>query len=373
MCLPPRGRIGAAALVWLAGLAGSGSAEDPPRRSPYVALVHRYAAGEREVAVQELGSLPPEALRADLARFKRLKRIAARCPTCEPAKERARFPFRAAVMLHTDRAWLGRTQASPSVESPHAGHALQMLDLSPDSEEGRSFARRWFLAMALRAQADAFWPEALRWAREGLRRFPEDAELLLAAGTLEETLASIHLTPPPPIPPLDGTLARVRLLNLAPMRTRLHEAEEALTLALAADPSLDEARLRLGRVSWRLGKLEAAAAALDSVLAREGDARTRYLALLFRGRVHEDARQLDDAVRSYAAAAALDPTCQTANLALSHALHRKGQGRASRDALEAAVERGGRRSAADAFWSYPWGQSSRARALLETLREEARS
>ena len=60
-------------------------------------------------------------------------------------------------------------------------------------------------------------------------------------------------------------------------------------------------------------------------------------------------------------------------LLLSHVLHRKGQERASREALDAAVDRGGRRSGADAFWSYPWGQSSGAGALLEALRAEARS
>ena len=281
-----------------------------------------------------------------------------------------RFPLRAALMLHSDCAWRGRSPVSPIPESPHADFARQVAVLLRDRPDDSAFARRWYLAMTLKAQAGDFWGDARRWVRDGLSSFPRDPELLLAEGSLEETLVTAQIVPPPADDGALGDGETRRGPDLAEPKRQLGEVEKMLAAALAADPDLEEARLRLGRVWWRLEKTEAAATALDGVLTQSQDPRLLYLANLFRGRIDLDAGRLGPAVSCYRAAVALVPDGQAARVALSHALHREGDGRASRRAMEDALEVP--RTQPDPFWRYPWGQADRAEDLLETLRTESR-
>ena len=86
----------------------------------------------------------------------------------------------------------------------------------------------------------------------------------------------------------------------------LEKAYQALRSAVAADSSLHEARLRLGRVAWRLGEAVEARSALNDVLSRETGGSTAFLAHLFLGQLEEDSGKPAEAVRSYESALALD-------------------------------------------------------------------
>lgn len=345
--------LGLVLLLW----PGHGSAQEPASWRRYSALVERYAGGDRAGAVEALGRWSVSKLRIEVTRLGDWQRAL------------PRFPLRAALMLHSDSAWHGRSPAAPVPESPHADFARQIAALLRARPDDSAFARRWYLAMTLKAQAGDFWGDARRWVREGLSSFPNDAELLLAAGSLEETLVTAQIVPLPAGEAAPAEETRPGHDPAEPKR-QLGEVEKMFTAALAADPDLEEARLRLGRVWWRLSKAEAAAAALDGVLERSQDPRLLYLAHLFRGRIDLDAGRLGAAVSSYRAAVALDPDGQAARVALSHALHREGDARASRRAVEDALE--ARRTQPDPFWRYPWGQADRAEELLEALRAESR-
>jgi tetratricopeptide (TPR) repeat protein len=158
------------------------------------------------------------------------------------------------------------------------------------------------------------------------------------------------------------------------MRDALGHAERRLRRALAADPHLDEARLRLGDVLLVLGRPKEAAAEIEAVLAKSADPDLLCPAHLFLGGMHEQAGRLADAIKSYRDALDLDPTGQTPNLALSAALDASGDAAGARDALERALaEAGDAHELAHPWWVFQLGQSKRLDALLEALREESAS
>jgi len=331
--MKPAEGLAAAALL---GLATAAAAEGP---SPsFLDAVERYRRGE---TVREAWSA--DRLRRSVADLKRLQDQS--------------FPFEAAAMLFTDRDVQERTtdpgqeevapQSAPLLEA-----ARQVLELIQDPERRRSFERPWLLAVALHLQQHGQWPLAMHHLELGLARYPEDPRFLLARGSLLEAQGARDLQVASPAG-----------------RDQLQQAEGCYRRALAADPELLEARLRLGHVLHRLGRPERAVPELASVIAApEAKPRIRYLAWLFLGAVREAEGRPGDAVPAYAAAIGLLPHSQAAYVALSHALHRVGERAGSREALEKATARAGRRLDQDPWWGYPWGQSLEADERILALR-----
>ena len=152
-------------------------------------------------------------------------------------------------------------------------------------------------------------------------------------------------------------------------RDWLRQARTDLAEAVSSDPDLALARVRLGRVLWRLGQAEAARAALEAALPHAREAKDAYLAHLFLGRIHEDAKRLDQALAEYRQAVDVHPEAQSAAIALSHALQLTGETEESRQALARGL--GNRLSARDAHWDYLVSNARGARELLDLLHREA--
>src|SRR5436189_121049 len=94
----------------------------------------------------------------------------------------------AVVTAVTGLLTLAMPGASDQVPAEYQELVARYASVLAWHEETRSFARRFFLALANSCQWDACFLEAQRWAREGLKLFPRDAELLLSAGsTIEES------------------------------------------------------------------------------------------------------------------------------------------------------------------------------------------
>jgi len=114
-------------------------------------------------------------------------------------------------------------------------------------------------------------------------------------------------------------------------------AETTLRQALALDPTLTSARLRLGDVLALLGHA-GAAAELEAVAATSRDAGERVLANLFLARLNEQADRPTAAVERARAAAREAPGSQAARTALVHALLLSGEREAAaREAAEAVT------------------------------------
>ena len=100
----------------------------------------------------------------------------------------------------------------------------------------------------------------------------------------------------------------------------LGQAARGYEAVLAADATMVEAAIRLGRVQARQGRLEAAAARLRGLAGRirEGqirDARQAYLTALFLAEVEERLGRRAEAVAQYEAARRAWPAAQTPVLA----------------------------------------------------------
>jgi tetratricopeptide (TPR) repeat protein len=287
------------------------------------------------------------------------------------------IPLRAAVMLHLDLDEAERPE-SLGTEQPRrcpgrqAGIAARYASLLAWHEETKSFARRFFLALAHSCQWDACFLDAKRWAGEGLKLFPREAELLLAVGSAIEESATVwtggSTVENTAIPPHFREAAHAAAVERV---TRYRQARSFFEDAIAADDGLTLARVHVGRVQWRLGEREAGQAALEKAVERSADPQLSYLAHLFLGRVHEDSGRLDQAVEHYRLSLALDPSAQAAAVALSHALRRAGELEAAREVLRRALAHAGRREGRDAYRDYLVGDAIHFREQLAALRQES--
>jgi tetratricopeptide (TPR) repeat protein len=340
----------------------------------YEEVVRLYSGGKRDEAVSRVAQLRPSVLDQQIRGLQRVAKDAARCPSCPDPFDA--FPLKAAVMLHFDRDEADRPDA-PGTEqirlcpSDHARRAGQIASLLATRESGRDFARRFFLAMAQRAQWDFCLEAAAAWARDGLARFPKDPDLLLTLGAAIEERAT--------------ALAAYALVTgsgqtitgnapdelIAERRRRFEAARRVLTEAVAVSPDSPEARLHLGRVLWWLGEDEAALQALGVAAQERSPAYFVHLAHLFRGQIHERGGRFPDAMREFDEALAVVPDSQAAAFALSHVTLMAGdRGRALR-ILEGALGHAGTRADRDPYWDYLASNARGAKILVDDLRQEA--
>ena len=329
----------------------------------YIELVTAYAAGDRSGAVAGIGTLDEEAVRFGLASLRgRPLRLA-----------------RAALMLHTDRRHLerfvpGRNEVTSvqvqCAESAHVRYALQAAQILLLTPDGRDFARRFFHAVALQDRLDECFEEAIPWIDVGAQWFPTDPAILLTRGMIYESLAAREARQREPMPPLGSRAREAHLATLLQHSERFRQARLSLERAAAADPTLGEARLRLGRVLWHLGKGDEARAVLEALIERAPEATTLHVARMFLGRIHQDAGREEAALREYRAALALQRTSQPAAIALGEALQLAGEPQAARATVEAALALAGQRQLPQSIWEYEYGQSRLAPELLQGLRED---
>ncbi|HET7292491.1 MAG TPA: hypothetical protein VFM88_08705 [Vicinamibacteria bacterium] len=312
----------------------------------YLEAIERYRQGDRTVLRRPWSE---ERLRSELAGIKRLVRISADCAECDERSRVQAFPFEAAAMLLTardiaERDALSEGEQAASRPAPLLDVARQTIELIPDAERRRRFERPWFLAAGMHLYQRGQWPLAQEYMDLGLRLYPSDGELLLLRASILETLSAAAAESPSP-EDMNRFTARTwneQVAQQVQVRGRLlAQAEDYYRRALAADPSLDEGRARLGRVLAQRGKREQASAELKAVIAAPGaPMRARYLAQLFLGALRESEGKLREAQAAYEAAIVLEPRGQAGYVALSHARHRAGKWARSRS----------RRSARPSVW-----------------------
>jgi tetratricopeptide (TPR) repeat protein len=150
------------------------------------------------------------------------------------------------------------------------------------------------------------------------------------------------------------------------------QARRELERALAAEPGLHEAGLRLGRVLLRLQKHEEATARLEAALGQDPQPALRYLAHLFLGRIHEHAGRRRQAEGEYRKSLEIAPGSPIATVALAHLRETEGELATARELLERVVAPANDPAFVDPYWEYYaaiW--SLPASAVFDTLRGEA--
>jgi thioredoxin-like negative regulator of GroEL len=199
----------------------------------------------------------------------------------------------------------------------HTDLARALLDdVAPDPGRDET-VRLWHIATSAWGQRHRRYE---RHEERALELFPDDPQVLLLAGSLHETLASAAIQSMVRA----ADLPREATPDVGSTAAELERAEELLRRALAADPALTEARVRLGRVLHLRGDLPAAVDLLQEAVevlsprraSRDGD-RLLYYAEMFLGAATEALGHRDQARAAYARAAELYPRAPSPRLALS--------------------------------------------------------
>jgi tetratricopeptide (TPR) repeat protein len=361
--------------------------------SPYLQIVWRYRAGDTAGALVAAATLPTGGLRARVLRDlgPRVCETLGGTPDCDRLRQREPLLYRtrvapilraalpAAVLLHLHASTSLDVSDAPGRAEAHRDLARILIDrMAPveadlDAAGAASLSdirRRATLLFAWLLQSYLAVDTVGDYVRDALRAFPGDADLLLASGWVDETLARpMFLDQRYDRRSAQAAIAssgwrdRERLFRLA-------RAAERYRQALAARPSLAEARVRLGRVLFLQGRVDEARPLL-SRFGADADARARYLGALFAGGLEERAGETPAARRWYDAAVRAWPANQVARISLGRLLAHAGD-RAGAAALVATLPGESDKLDQDSDpWSwYHLGQAWRLERAFLALRED---
>jgi tetratricopeptide (TPR) repeat protein len=290
----------------------------------------------------------------------------------------------ALALLETDVAFLGRYDAPVRLAA-----VRRLLGSVNPAQLPPRFVERWYIAVAGRLQGQMKLMDTVVHVDEGVRRFPNDADILAVAGMFYELMASPSvklperddrrsptMTGPSAMP---GSAAKAVNFSadadfsgdgyqrlVASKKTGLTRAADFYQRALAADSNHAEAHLRLGRILFLSARPNDAIPEFR-LAAASRDPRVHYLVSMFEGAAQEAATQFDAAVASYEEAQRACPKCLSAGLALSHAQRRRGDPAAANQTLDTAIARDVQAPFADFWWNYPLGAFWQSDALMRDL------
>jgi hypothetical protein len=267
----------------------------------------------------------------------------------------------AAAMLHTEIVLRGQaTRAVPaSVHLDLAEELVRGMDrvrprtMLVDQQELIAFQQRWYVLVASHLlsstlpDAAQLWLERAAALPRGDRRLTgAQAWVDLTSGIAFEMAARL-LDPECRRPSCDGTNPQSQ------MPRRLTFAQDAYLRALERDPSLVEARLRLGRVRFLRSDRKQAELELRRALAEATTLRQRYLAHLFLGELAQVVKDYPRARSEYEAARELAPKHQAPYIAIGFVDQLSGAS-AGLEAVATAAARSGD-DERDPWWGYQNG------------------
>jgi tetratricopeptide (TPR) repeat protein len=151
----------------------------------------------------------------------------------------------------------------------------------------------------------------------------------------------------------------------------MDKAARWLADALQADPTSELAQLHLGRVQSLRGKHDEASALLQRLADTSSEPDIAYLAMMFLGAQHDRRGRRDAAEQLYRQAIARQFMAQSAYIALSEVLQRRGRGNESREVLTAML-RISAESRSEPWWWYLAEPVERVRHRADALRQSVR-
>ncbi len=247
----------------------------------------------------------------------------------------------------------------------HWDLARLMVGLMPPSDAANRFACDWFRAAIGLGQHAEFFDARL--VRAAVERCPDDAVLLYLAGAEREAMASSFFQAFRR--DLAGSAIRPEIDDT---RAELEAAERFYRRAVARDPALAEARVRLGRVLIEGGRMADAAAELRAALSARLEPVMEYLATLFLGSALEATAQLADARDAYLRAAMLTPGARLPHLALARVAFALGDTDGLAGGLDEALRPTEDGAPVDPWLGYRSVQARHADDWLEHVRRAAR-
>jgi tetratricopeptide (TPR) repeat protein len=300
-----------------------------------------------------------------------------------------------AAMLHTDAAILGPGPEVVSPPSPLAPRSMQdaerrvivksldgqvqyfeqqnlhwelamdVLDSLPAKPARDPFVGDWYRAVGAYFAQERRFADAMVHFDRARELVPDHAGVLYGEACLQETLGAPRIQNYVRVTTLPNGLF---IEGVSSPQTHYRRAESLLRKALAGDPDLVEASLRLGRVLTRQDRSEEALPHLRKAIASATSSATTYYAHLFMGDAAQALGRPDEARRHYEHAIAVFPESQAAPLALGFVLRSLGDRAAARSAIDPALNPLPRSADDDPWWQYYDGDAGQVGRLLEALR-----
>ncbi len=264
----------------------------------------------------------------------------------------------------------------PSWHWPFARDLLDRITPRPASDP---FVGRWYHAMIAYLFSGTRYGEASPLLRRAAEILPSDARIFFDRACLSETLGAPHIQAVLNDPRVQttgealdfrpGRASTPRTLRVAPIGERQtnSEAEALFRRALAADGSLVEARMRLGRLLLLRGRDAEAATMLAQAVATARDPAVVYLSHLFAARADERLDELDEAAAHADAALALFPGAQSALIAKSHVALQRADAAGALDPIALLARHDIRVPPRDPWSEYYLGAGRDSTALLSEL------
>jgi tetratricopeptide (TPR) repeat protein len=268
------------------------------------------------------------------------------------------------LILNQDGEVLGETAASWNW--PFARFLLDLVNDQGDKQSLSVFARpkvwvasdpfvgAWYHATTAYMLASGAYGDLTTHLQHAADVLPSDPLVLFDRGCYSELLGL----------PMHQVLVNVG--HIPPAERTNAEAERLFSRALAIDPSLLEARTRLGRLLDLRGRSEEAAVELKTVISSQPTGVVAFYTHLFAGRAAQALNKSEEASRHYHDALGLYPDAPSALLASSQLALLT----ADVPATLAPVTHLGQRSAlftADPWWAYHLGAGRDADDLLRAL------
>ncbi len=251
------------------------------------------------------------------------------------------------------------------LQNLHWEYAMDVLEALPAKPAPDPFIGQWYRAIGAHFAHGGQFADALRHFQRARRVAGQDAGVLYGEACLQETLGAppvqdyVRVTVLP-----NGLLIR----GIESPQSHFRRAESLLRQALAADPALIEASLRLGRVLTRLEKYDEALSHLRTAMTGSDDRATVYYAHLFAGDANHALGRLDEARRQYEQAIGIYPDSQAARLALGSVLRAIGDRPAALSAIDPMLRTPARGPDDDPWWEYYAGDGAKVGRLLAELR-----
>jgi tetratricopeptide (TPR) repeat protein len=283
------------------------------------------------------------------------------------------------------------------------GLAVDGVTPDPAISDGVPAARTCYRASSALLQQWVDCGALQRHLDEGVRLLPTDATLLLYRATLHQTLADArvqvwvkdaatssgrrlayptfsrprdnedHLPPPTPEPMGMSTDDRPAPIGIRSAVEELGLAERDLRRAVALEPALFEARIRLAHVLAAKGESQEAAALARTALDQPLPPFFEYYAAMMLGRAEEALGRRAEARAAFERAAARFPKAQSARVALSRlALVERRPAAEGVAALVALNTTDPQRDASDPWWWYFRTHDPDWKAQITALRTLAR-
>jgi tetratricopeptide (TPR) repeat protein len=357
-------------LILLAAIGGgpvTGASHD---LAAYLALAARYGSGQRLEALSDLRAWKLSEAETAVAAIRRREDHLRAVATAQ--EEIAFHAVEAAVLLQAEAGLLALEADSGVAAELHlrlstglfewsrvAADRLRRRASRPGGPPGALRIREriaphdYYAALAATSLALGFPAVAQPFARGAVRAAPLDAGVHLVSGCVSASLAELFA---------------LRHQESAAERSRA-DAERAFRDALAVEPGLLEARLRLGKLLVDERRAIEAEAPLAMVEEGRSDHRQRYLARLFLGRVAEQRSRREQAVDWYRRAIETWPDSQAARLALAQDLETSSGPSVSSEPVAATLAASRRPDRApDPWWGYRLGPFGLWRTLLDRVR-----